>query len=482
MFDNSTGATTGKWCCGPTTANVDVEFAAPYALTHFTVTSANDVPNRDPVGWAIQGSNDGLNWTNIFPAPGTIDVSTNFWTARYQTIRFDLPAPSPFYTMFRYQVYSTSGTEHQIAEIELFGDIDQTDSDTDGMPDWYENRYAFLNANDDSDAGNNNDGDTLSNLQEYEFGSAPDVTDTDGDGLDDGAELAAMTDPNSSDTDGDGFSDKLEVDLGSLPNDGTSLPSLNPVFWGAPADITGKVSDLDLGGTLVAAYAGDTIPATVGGIEFVPGLSLGQEAFGFDPLDRFNDLGYEELMDGASYSAGSALMELTGLTPGTHYQIQIWVADTRGGGTANRERIFTTDPGGLNATETAYLACGTSGDPANSGQHVIGTFTAAAETQYIYVAGSGAYGAQYNAVMLRQIDELPDRELKITTTSYEGGIVTLMVTGFNPSRAYQLLRSENLQGFNPVGDAFTPAAAIEMVQDIAPIGSRAFYRIEEVRP
>lgn len=121
IFDNQVGGGNDKWCCDdPTPGNpvwVAVEFSVPVNLTHFTVTSGNDSPGRDPVNWAIQGSNDGVNYTDIYhlvanPAP---------WTARNQVIRFKLPRPAPLYRFIRYIAYDTPANEHQLNEVEYFG-------------------------------------------------------------------------------------------------------------------------------------------------------------------------------------------------------------------------------------------------------------------------------------------------------------------------------------------------------------------------
>ena len=47
---------------------VSVKFAKPFALTHFTITNSNDMPGRDPRGWAIQASNTGddPDWLDIY--------------------------------------------------------------------------------------------------------------------------------------------------------------------------------------------------------------------------------------------------------------------------------------------------------------------------------------------------------------------------------------------------------------------------------
>ncbi len=95
------------------------------------------------------------------------------------------------------------------------------DSDNDGLPDWFEKQFSFLNPNDAADAAKDQDGDGLTNLQEFQKGTAPDKADTDGDGISDGAEVnrtaagqPAPTDPLKKDTDGDGLSDKVETGTG----------------------------------------------------------------------------------------------------------------------------------------------------------------------------------------------------------------------------------------------------------------------------
>ncbi len=128
------------------------------------------------------------------------------------------------------------------------------DSDNDGMPDWWEERYG-LNPFDPADAFEDLDGDGASNLEEYLAGtdptkasSTPGITDLDGDGLPDwweekygiddpngdpdrdgltnAEEYGYGTDPNNKDTDGDGFTDKDEIDQGYDPLDPYSHPPI----------------------------------------------------------------------------------------------------------------------------------------------------------------------------------------------------------------------------------------------------------------
>ena len=104
-------------------------------------------------------------------------------------------------------------------EVDLFI---ERDSDSDGMPDWWETLYpAFLNINDAADAARDQDTDGLTNLQEFQNQTVPDNPDTDGDTVTDGAEVNRMvggspapTNPVNADTDGDGLSDGVETGTG----------------------------------------------------------------------------------------------------------------------------------------------------------------------------------------------------------------------------------------------------------------------------
>jgi hypothetical protein len=121
IFDNAVGGGNDKWCCDdPTDDNpywVAVQFEKPIALTHFTITSGNDTPNRDPIRWAIQGSNDGESYSDVY----NYNEETSFYTDRNQVALIELAEASEQYTYFRYIVYHTPGNLHQINEIELFG-------------------------------------------------------------------------------------------------------------------------------------------------------------------------------------------------------------------------------------------------------------------------------------------------------------------------------------------------------------------------
>ena len=119
IFDNRVGPTADKWCCDAAPQSATVEFAEPVSLTHFTMTSSNDTPARDPLDFQIQGSNDGTEYEVIYARENEPVI----WDARNQTARIDLPKASQAYRFIRYSVTRTGGANHALNEIEYFGTI-----------------------------------------------------------------------------------------------------------------------------------------------------------------------------------------------------------------------------------------------------------------------------------------------------------------------------------------------------------------------
>ena len=90
------------------------------------------------------------------------------------------------------------------------------DSDSDGLPDWYEIEAGLIVGADDS--GLDADGDTLTNLAEYRLGTDPNASDSDLDGWSDGQEVNLEgTSPRVADSDRDGINDPDEAGLGADP-------------------------------------------------------------------------------------------------------------------------------------------------------------------------------------------------------------------------------------------------------------------------
>lgn len=129
VFDNELAGGNGKWCCGDGAFPfwVQATFEQPIVLTHFTVSSANDTPERDPRVWEIQGSNDGTNFDTIFRQD---DPGLALWTQRHEVLLFEAgnnySVPDPYSTI-RFVCFSTgltSGAKYQVGELEFFGITD----------------------------------------------------------------------------------------------------------------------------------------------------------------------------------------------------------------------------------------------------------------------------------------------------------------------------------------------------------------------
>jgi hypothetical protein len=93
-----------------------VQYQAPgqYKVTSYSITSGNDAPERDPLNWTLQGSNNGTSWT-------TIDTrSAEDFPNRLQRRVFSFTNTTA-YSYYRFNLTNNSGTILQVAEIELFG-------------------------------------------------------------------------------------------------------------------------------------------------------------------------------------------------------------------------------------------------------------------------------------------------------------------------------------------------------------------------
>ena len=112
LFDHSTAT---KWLDFSGTTWVQVAFAVPHALDAYSITSANDYPERDPASWTLSGSNDGTTWTVIEKQ------SAQSWSARKLTRDFVLTQTSAAYLQYRIEMTAKSGVITQLSELEFSG-------------------------------------------------------------------------------------------------------------------------------------------------------------------------------------------------------------------------------------------------------------------------------------------------------------------------------------------------------------------------
>jgi beta-galactosidase len=113
-FDNLTST---KWYNFNTSGIIWIQYqfcnGASYAINSYTLTSANDMPLRDPKTVSISGSNDGVNFT-------LLDTKTNIvFSSRFQTQTFNF-TNSTAYQYYRFDMVANTGNDGlQVAEIEL---------------------------------------------------------------------------------------------------------------------------------------------------------------------------------------------------------------------------------------------------------------------------------------------------------------------------------------------------------------------------
>lgn len=119
LIDNST--TTKYYRSGRTNLWVQYQSTVPAIVTRYTITSANDVPERDPKSWKLAGSNDGVNWTVL-----DSQVNQNF-ASRLLTKTYTVDSNTTLYTYYRLTITANNGhTGTQFAEWELFERRTQT--------------------------------------------------------------------------------------------------------------------------------------------------------------------------------------------------------------------------------------------------------------------------------------------------------------------------------------------------------------------
>lgn len=113
-FDSSSST---KWLDFSPTTWIIFSTTAPIAPSSYSITSANDAPDRDPKNWTLYGSNDRVFWTAINSQTGQTFAS------RFLTKNYSMTPPATAYSHFKYEVTLNNGsaTIVQLAEIAISG-------------------------------------------------------------------------------------------------------------------------------------------------------------------------------------------------------------------------------------------------------------------------------------------------------------------------------------------------------------------------
>jgi hypothetical protein len=99
-------------------------------IKRYTVTSANDLPERDPRDWQFQGSNDGTNWTTLDTQSG------QSFPFRYYEMEYAVSRPAA-YRYYRLNITADSGANAvQLADIKLLSDEPMPNSPLSPIAHW----------------------------------------------------------------------------------------------------------------------------------------------------------------------------------------------------------------------------------------------------------------------------------------------------------------------------------------------------------
>ncbi|MCG0287244.1 SMI1/KNR4 family protein [Streptomyces sp. PSAA01] len=103
-----------KWLGHGGRAWLEFTLRRPVAVGHYVLTSANDVPGRDPRDWTLKGSNDGEHWVDLDTRVG------ESFAHRHQPRGFTFPAHTA-YGHYRLEITRNAGEDHvQLSQVRFF--------------------------------------------------------------------------------------------------------------------------------------------------------------------------------------------------------------------------------------------------------------------------------------------------------------------------------------------------------------------------
>lgn len=218
------------------------------------------------------------------------------------------------------------------------------------------------------------------------------------------------------------------------------------IAWSTPSAITtdGSASDvLNTGGSVIAAeYAGGADPTeTVNGITFSDGLTdyTGYQGEFTGGLNGFttNNASYDAILNGFDYDGNNPnTLTISGLIPGTTYDVQLWGLDDRDCCNGRTEN-FSTGLSDANASSTFALGSNVS---------TIGTFVAdGTGQQVIYINGAGQFQSNLNAFSVQAIPVVPEPASLALAGMAGIGLMLVIAKGKRRSRLVQSFRARSQQ-------------------------------------
>ncbi|MDT4994742.1 MAG: hypothetical protein QOH97_4634 [Actinoplanes sp.] len=106
-----------KWLVDTPTSWAQYTLDAPATAVTYSLTSANDAPERDPRDWTVQGSADGTTWTTVDTQSG------QSFDQRFQTRTYTIASPAAF------PIYRLSITAHPSGDLTQLADWDLASAD-----------------------------------------------------------------------------------------------------------------------------------------------------------------------------------------------------------------------------------------------------------------------------------------------------------------------------------------------------------------
>ena len=195
----------------------------------FDIMISEDNENYELIGTVTDENTFAYSFSEIFEKKYIKVIETTYYGETYESVPFIILRNDDSYDVNFLD--SDDDMLPDIYELKIGTDLNNKDTDNDGLTDFQEYIYtqtdpliydSVIEGIPDSDIDTDEDG--LSNIDEISRGTYPRTADTDEDGLSDYDEINVYdTDPLNPDSDGDGLNDGSDVKLGLDPNNDATM-------------------------------------------------------------------------------------------------------------------------------------------------------------------------------------------------------------------------------------------------------------------